>query len=80
MVLSNIGKFIEENTNGQAYSLCGIGEGVEIEGTDFNELMVWVYEKQNVNALRVLCADIVNVIDVVYSGYPQASAAHYERI
>ena len=63
---------IEENTHGPLYNLCGVGVGVEIEGTDFNEHMIWVYDKQNVNSLRVLTADIINVIDVEFTGYPQA--------
>ena len=59
---------------------CGVGVGVDIEGTDFPELMIWIYEKQNLNRLKVLTADIINVIEVVFTGYPQANTAHYERI
>ena len=71
---------IEEKTLTKVYNLCGVGVGVHIDGTDFEELMIWVYERQNVDSLRVLTADIINVIEVVYSGYPQAQAAHFNRI
>ena len=71
---------IEEKTNNKVYNICGVGKGVDIEGTDFQEHMIWVYEKQNLIPLRVLTADVVNIIDVEFTGYPQATEAHHHRI
>ena len=73
-------ELLEENTNSPAYNTCGIGVGIDIEGTDFRELIIWVYNKQDLNPLKVLTADILNVISVEYTGYPQASAVHHHRI
>ncbi len=71
---------LEENTHSPLYNICGVGVGVHIDGTDFDEHMIWVYEEQNVNRLKVLTADVTNVISVEFTGYPKATNAHFNRI
>ncbi len=62
---------IEQQCNTQIWSICMVGEMGDIDGTEYKEIMIGIYEKQNLSYIQKLLEDILNVKDIRYTGYAQ---------
>lgn len=71
---SDIVNLIETKCHTKVWNICSVGEMGLIEGTEFNEIMVMVYNKQDLNHIETILKDIVNVKEIIYTGFPKPAS------
>ncbi len=75
LATSDIVNLLENRLELKVWNICGVVEKsiIEInESTEFQEIMIMVYNKQDVKLIKTILEDVVNVTEVVFTGFPQA--------
>lgn len=61
---------IETQYRTQVWNVCMVGEMGDIEGTQYKEIMIGVYDKHNIKYFETMFEDVLTVKEIRYTGRP----------
>ena len=64
---------IEQHFNTKVWNVCMVGLKRAIEGTDYMEIMLGARHEENVDPLKEIFKDVVNVNEIRYTGTIRAA-------
>lgn len=62
-------ELIEVKFNTKIWHVCMVGEMGAIEGTDYKEIMIGTYHRQNLKHIKDLLSEVLNVTDIKHTGH-----------
>jgi len=63
-----VSDLIEQHFNTRVWNVCMVGLKSAIEGTDYTEIMLDARHEKNVDPLKELFKDVINVNEIRYTG------------
>ena len=69
LTLPQVVNLLEEAYRTKIWYICMIGTMGDIEGTDYNEIMIGVYDEINLKDITDLLKDVINVTDISHTGH-----------
>lgn len=60
---------LEKEYHTKIWYICMVGEMGDIENTNYKEIMIGIYHKENFNHISKILKDIVNVTDIRFTGF-----------